>query len=259
MQHPEMPHRPIKQKANLEMEHSQEDAASAELQPQPQPIGRKALAVEITERLRQMILEGQLQPGEKINEKLLTQQFGVSRTPLREAMKVLAADALLELIPNRGAIITKQSTAELAEVFRVLATLEGLAGELAAENAKQSDLDEIEALTRDLRKSYDAGDRPTYFRINQLIHAKILSAAGNETLARMHESIAFRVQRARYQSNLTAERWANAVAEHEAIAQALSARDSERSGCLLKIHLSRKFDSINLQQLDRAGASSGRD
>jgi len=258
MPHPEMLHRP-QEKAKVEMENSSpQDAAREETRPQFQPIGRKALAVEITERLRQMILEGQLQPGEKINEKLLTQQFGVSRTPLREALKVLAADGLLELIPNRGAIIPRQSTAELAEVFRVLATLEGLAGELAAENAAQADLDEIAALTRDLRDSYDAQDRPTYFRINQLIHAKILSAARNETLARMHGSIASRLQRARYQSNLTAERWAAAVEEHEAIAEALLARESERSGRLLKTHLSRKFDSINLQQIDRSGGSPGK-
>lgn len=223
-----------------------QDHASAE----PQPIGRKALAVEISERLRQMILEGQLQPGEKINEKLLTQQFGVSRTPLREALKVLAAEGLLELIPNRGAVITRQSMAELSEVFRVLASLEALAGELAAENAEQAEIDEIHALTMELRTSYREQDRPTYFRINQMIHTKILAAARNDTLSRMHESIAFRVQRARYQANLTAERWANAVAEHEAIAEALRARDAENSGRLLKKHLLRKFTSINFKPQD---------
>ncbi|PIV78295.1 MAG: GntR family transcriptional regulator, partial [Rhodobacteraceae bacterium CG17_big_fil_post_rev_8_21_14_2_50_63_15] len=90
----------------------------------PDPIGRTALAVEITNRLRQMIFEGQLQAGEKINEKLLTEQFGVSRTPLREALKVLANEGLLELIPHRGAVIPRQSPAEMAEVFHVLAALE---------------------------------------------------------------------------------------------------------------------------------------
>src|SRR6056297_2796335 len=115
--------------------------------PAPDPIGRTALAVEITNRLRQMILEGQLEPGEKVNEKRLTEQFGVSRTPLREALKVLANEGLLSLIPHRGAVITRQSEAELAEVFRVLAALEGLAGELAAEQAEDAALQEIAALT----------------------------------------------------------------------------------------------------------------
>ena len=107
------------------------------------PIGRTALAVEIANRLRQMILEGQLQPGEKINEKALTEQFGVSRTPLREALKVLAAEGLLDLIPHRGAVITRQSEAELSEVFCVLAALEGLAGELATMQADAETVQDI--------------------------------------------------------------------------------------------------------------------
>ena len=210
----------------------------------PDPIGRTALAVEITNRLRQMILEGQLQPGEKINEKLLTSQFGVSRTPLREALKVLAAEGLLELIPHRGAVITRQSDAEMAEVFHVLAALEALAGELAAQIATDDDLVRIKDMTAELRRSFKETDRPTYFRINQDIHRAILAACGNETLMKSHELLAYRVQRARYQANLTPERWRAAVEEHEAIADALCARDAETSGTLMKNHLLRKLASI---------------
>jgi len=213
----------------------------------PDPIGRTALAVEITNRLRQMILEGQLQPGEKINEKLLTSQFGVSRTPLREALKVLAAEGLLELIPHRGAVITRQSEAELAEVFQVLAALEALAGELAALNASDAEIARITTMTEELRRSYDETDRPTYFRINQAIHNAILQAAKNESLAKSHELLAYRVQRARYQANLTPERWRAAVEEHEAIANALSTRDSATCAALMKNHLLRKFASISVQ------------
>ncbi len=230
------------------MENSQLEAMTTPVA--HEPINRTALAVEITNRLRQMILEGQLQPGEKINEKLLTRQFGVSRTPLREAMKVLAADGLLDLIPHRGAVITRQSTSEMSEVFRVLAALESLAGELAAEQASDADLRNIAALTADLRQSYQDGDRPRYFSINQAIHQAILTATGNETLIRSHESIAFRVQRARYQANLTSDRWRAAVEEHEAIAAALHARDAQRSGQLMKAHLLRKFAAINMQRQD---------
>ena len=216
----------------------------------PDPIGRTALAVEITNRLRQMILEGQLEPGEKINEKRLTEQFGVSRTPLREALKVLAAEGLLDLIPHRGAVITRQSEAELAEVFRVLATLEGLAGELAAEQAEDAALQEIAALTRDLRRSFEEADRPTYFRINQAIHNAILAAAANDTLLRSHALLAVRVQRARYQANLTPERWRAAVEEHEAITEALCARDAAGSARLMQDHLLRKFASIRARTRD---------
>lgn len=210
----------------------------------PDPIGRTALAVEITNRLRHMILEGQLQPGAKINEKALTEQFAVSRTPLREALKVLAAEGLLDLIPHRGAVITRQSEAELAEVFCVLAVLEGLAGELATTQAGANTVQEIADMTEALRRTYEEADRPTYFRINQAIHKAILAAAGNDTLLRSHELLAFRVQRARYQANLTPERWRAAVEEHEAILEALLARDADRTGRLMKDHLLRKFASI---------------
>jgi DNA-binding GntR family transcriptional regulator len=210
----------------------------------PGPIGRTALAVEISNHLRQMIFEGALEPGEKVREKLLTEQFGVSRTPLREALKVLAAEGLLELIPNRGAVITRQRADELDEVFSVLAVLEGLAGELAAEAASDKELARISKMTRELRQSYEDADRPTYFRINQAIHRAILEAASNDTLTRSHELLAYRAQRARYQANLTAERWRVAVEEHEAIAEALEARDAERSASLMRAHLLNKLASI---------------
>ena len=210
----------------------------------PSPIGRTALAVEISNHLRQMIFEGALEPGEKVREKLLTEQFGVSRTPLREALKVLAAEGLLELIPNRGAVITRQSPDELDEVFGVLAVLEGLAGELAAKAASDEDLARVSDMTRQLRQSFDNADRPEYFRINQAIHRAILEAASNDTLARSHELLAYRAQRARYQANLTPERWRVAVEEHEAIAEALEARDADRCSALMRSHLLNKLASI---------------
>ena len=210
----------------------------------PGPIGRTALAVEISNHLRQMIFEGSLEPGEKVREKLLTEQFGVSRTPLREALKVLAAEGLLELIPNRGAVITRLSEGELDEVFSVLAVLEGLAGELAARTASDGEVARISKMTRELRQSYQDADRPTYFRINQAIHKAILEAASNDTLTRSHELLAYRAQRARYQANLTPERWRVAVEEHEAIAEALEARDAERCAALMRSHLLNKLASI---------------
>ena len=213
----------------------------------PDPIGRTALAVEITNRLRQMILEGVMQPGEKINEKALTTQFGVSRTPLREALKVLAAEGLLDLIPHRGAVITRQSEAEVAEVFQGLAALEGLAGDLAAKVASEADLAQITEMTEQLRRSYAETDRPTYFRINQAIHKAILVASGNDTLVKSHELLAHRVQRARYQANLTPERWRAAVEEHEAIAKALSARDTATASRLMQDHLLHKLTSIRVK------------
>lgn len=209
-----------------------------------QPIGRPALAVEVTDRLRQMILEGALVPGEKIQEKLLTEQFGVSRTPLREALKVLAAEGLLELIPNRGAVISRQTAEELAEIFPVLAALEGLAGEEAARNASDADLAEIAALTVELRRSFDESDRPHYFATNQAIHNRIIAASRNATLGRSHALLAYRAQRARYQANLTPQRWAAAVAEHERIADLLVRREADEAGAQMKQHILNKLKAV---------------
>lgn len=94
-------------------------------------LSRPALAVELTDRLRGLIMEGELKPGEKIPERMLTERYGVSRTPVREAVKVLAAEGLVVLVQNRGAVVSKLTVAELEEIFPVLAALEGVAGELA--------------------------------------------------------------------------------------------------------------------------------
>ncbi|SFA96985.1 DNA-binding transcriptional regulator, GntR family [Poseidonocella pacifica] len=208
------------------------------------PLERKALAVELTDMLREIILEGELSPGEKVPEKALTERFGVSRTPLREAMKVLAAEGLIDLVPNRGAFIASQTEEELSDLFPVLASLEGLAGELAAAAASEAQIAEIRRLTQALRTSHEEADRPTYFAINQAIHAAILEASGNECLRRTHALVAYRIQRARYQANLTQRRWTEAVSEHERIAEALVARDAGGLGQLMKAHMLNKLHSI---------------
>lgn len=207
-------------------------------------MARPALAVQLADVLRDLILEGELKSGEKVREKELTERFGVSRTPLREAMKILASEGLIDLIPNRGAVVSAHSADELADAFPVLAALEGLAGRMAAEQATDSEIANILSLTRDLRATLERGDRPQYFRINQEIHTAILAACRNETLSRTHATIASRVHRARYQANLTRTRWENALAEHEEIAEALGQRDAERTGALLQAHMMAKLASI---------------
>lgn len=208
------------------------------------PLARPALAVELTDRLRRMIMEGELTPGEKVPERLLTERFGVSRTPIREAIKVLAHEGFVTLLPNRGAVVASQSLSELAELFPLVAVLEGLAGELAATRATDAEIAAIGADTVRLRAAYENQDRPAYFAINQAIHSAILSAARSPTLVQHHSILARRVYRARYQANLTPERWLAATAEHEAIAAALEARAGEHLGRLLREHLTHKLQAL---------------
>ena len=208
------------------------------------PLARPALAVELTDRLRRMIMEGELMPGEKIPERLLTERFGVSRTPIREAIKVLAHEGFVTLLPNRGAVVAAQSLAELAELFPLVAVLEGLAGELAATRATDAEIAAIDEETIRLRVAYEDRDRPAYFEINQAIHTAILAAARNPTLVQHHAMLARRVYRARYQANLTPERWLAATTEHEAIAAALRERAGEQLRHLLRQHLTHKLQAL---------------
>ena len=205
---------------------------------------RPLLAVELTDRIRSMIMEGELAAGEKVPEKALTLRFGVSRTPVREALKVLAAEGYVRLIPNRGAVVSELTLAELEEVFPVVAALEGAAGELAALHAAAEEVVAIRRLNDAMHAAFEAGDRPLYFDLNQQIHHAILAAARNPTLERQHRLVAQRVRRARYQANLTGERWREALREHDVIIEALEARDAARLGRAMKTHLEHKLDSL---------------
>ncbi|SME92234.1 transcriptional regulator, GntR family [Tistlia consotensis] len=208
------------------------------------PLTRPALAVELTDLIRGLILEGELRPGEKVPEKALTLRFGVSRTPVREALKVLAAEGYVRLVPNRGAVVAEPTLAELEEVFPVIAALEGAAGELAAERAGDAEIAEVRRLNDAMHAAYRSGDRPRYFELNQQIHAAILAAARNPTLRQQHKLVADRVRWARYQANLAAARWQAALDEHDAIIAALEAREGERLGRLMKSHLEHKLEAL---------------
>lgn len=175
--------------------------------------------------------------------------------PLRESIKVLAAEGLIELIPNRGAVVSRQSAEELAEGFRVLATLDRLVGELAAALATYAEIAAIERMTLDLRRTVERGDRAAFFALNQSIHAALLRAARNDTLAPTHASVASRVHRARYQANLKVDRWHRAIHEHDCILCALLARDASCLGALLHDHMMATLNSV-LAARKRAPASS---
>ena len=205
---------------------------------------RPALAVELAARLRQMIVDGDLEPGGKVPEKALTERFGVSRTPLREALKVLAAEGYIQLIPNRGSVVSRLTIADLEEAFPIIAALEGAAGELACHNASDEEIAAIRTTNDAMHAAFETGDMPAYFDLNQQIHGAILAAARNPMLLGHHRKVAQLVQRARYQANQTPQRWQEAVGEHDAIIEALEARDGERLGRLMKAHLEHKLAAL---------------
>lgn len=208
------------------------------------PLARPSLHDELVTRLRQAVVEGVLEPGAKIPERELCESLGVSRTPLREALKVLANEGLVVLEPNRGARISQITMEEMEAAFPVIAVLEGLAGELACASATDEEIAVISARHEDMFRYFDAGDRPNYFKANRDIHGALLAAARNPVLERHYAMLSSRVERARLLANVSDTRWSEAVEEHRHIVKALEQRDGERLSALLKAHLNNKFAAL---------------
>jgi len=207
-------------------------------------IERRPLHEEVIDQLRDRIVQGELSPGARLNERVLCEQLGISRTPLREAIKMLATEGLVELLPNRGAIVTPLKAANIADTLCVMGALESLAGELACANASESDIGEIRALHYEMLAHHARGDLAGYFRYNQRIHLQIIEASGNPVLANTYRQLNANVRRARYIANLSQERWDAAVREHEDILAALAARDAVKLKRLLAEHLAHKVASV---------------
>ncbi len=197
---------------------------------------------DILSRLRDFIVEGNLPEGGRVPERELCEMFGISRTPLREALKVLAAEGLLELLPNRGARVRALSEQDLAELFDVMGGLEALAGRLACEKITEEEIAEVERLHHEMYSFYLRRDLHGYFQCNQLIHQKIVAAAGNATLSATYASFAGRIRRVRYSANLARkrDRWGEAMREHEAILDALRRRAGQELSDILFLHLRNK-------------------
>ena len=209
-----------------------------------EPLVRPSLHIELLDRLRALIVDGTLLPGTKIPERELCERYGVSRTPMREALKVLAVDGLVWLEPNRGAWVSKITLEDLEEVFPVMGALEALSGELACARISDEEITAIRTTHNEMIAHYKARDLAQYFQSNQAIHEAILSAARNSELTTMYRSLAARVRRARYLANMTDERWAKAVEEHEQILDALAKRQGDALGQILRQHLASKFETV---------------
>ncbi len=218
-----------------------DDTASRAFAP-GQPREELSLHDEILSRLRDHIVEGNIPDGGRVPERQLCEMLGISRTPLREALKVLAAEGLVELLPNRGARVRALSEQDLSELFDVMGGLEGLAGRLACEHITDAEIAEIERLHYEMYGFYLHRDMHGYFHVNQLIHERIVTASRNETLKGIYANIAGRIRRVRYSANFARkrERWGEAMREHEMILEALRRRAGNELSDILFNHLRNK-------------------
>jgi len=226
-----------------------EQAASAEsvlvAQPGVAPAARDGLMhADVAARLRAMILTGELPAGARLNERVLCESLQVSRTPLREAFRVLAAERLICVHPNRGASVVALSEQDIRDLFEVMIGLEALSGELAAARASDAQIDEIRARHFEMLAAHARRDLPTYYRINHDIHEAINRAAGNPALAETYDAINIRIQHLRFRSNFNQAKWDAAVAEHTEMIEALARRDAKRLRQVLETHLINKRDTV---------------
>ena len=207
-------------------------------------LNRLKLSEQIVIQLRDMIIQNQLAPGDRIRERDICKKLNVSRTPLREALQKLASEGLIDLVPNCGAVITQPTADEIVDMLQVLGALESFAGERACETISQDEINEIKALQYEMLAAFSRGDRLKYFKLNQRIHLAIVKAARSETLLSMHARLNARLYRIRYQSNLRNELWGSAVEEHNEIMTALEKRDAEKTSKLLRQHLKNTWKKV---------------
>jgi DNA-binding GntR family transcriptional regulator len=220
-------------------------------------IHRQSLHAQAVDRLRDMIVEGELASGSRIVEAALCEALDISRTPLREALKVLAAEGLIELLPHRGARVTVVTAAEAGDLFEVIASLEGLAAELATSRMTAADLERLEALHLRMEQHHAARRRHDYFQLNHETHRLIVALSGNAVLAVTHERLLVRARRARYLAILSQERWDEAMREHHEIMVVFRARDSARAGALWRRHVQRTGEVVK-RTLNPARGDGGR-
>lgn len=201
------------------------------------PIQQRTLHDEVAMRIRDMIVEGRLDPGSRINEVQLGKSLGVSRTPLREALKTLASEGLVDLVRNKGAIIRKFALVETIDMMRALGAIEQTCARMACEIASDQEIAHFRATHDEMVADYEARNRLAYFKLNQQLHQLLVDMSHNETLARFHRTVQERLRRVRFIGNDKPKIWTEAVRQHTEITAALEARDKERLHLVLERHL----------------------
>ena len=215
----------------------------------------------VVDRLRDMVLDGDLAVGDRLHDANLAQLLGVSRTPIREAIKLLASEGVVDLLPGRGARVAAYSLDGLIALVEVIAGLERHACELAAERMTSRDFKRVQRLHAEMAAFHCENRRNEYSRLNHEIHVGLVALAGNETLAATHAGLIIRARRGRHSALESKERWIEAMAEHQMLMTALADRDGRRAGEIMFQHdlhtrdVLRKQRAVDPEQPTGSGGS----
>lgn len=201
----------------------------------------KALYEQVAEQLRQRIFQRELEPGSWIDELKIAEQMGISRTPLREAIKVLAAEGLVTMKVRRGAYVTEMSDKDLRDVYHLLALLESDAAAVVAERATVQQLQALQTLHEELERSVH--DRDQFFAVNERFHMQLLALADNRWRDQLVADLRKVMKLNRHNSLLKQGRIAESLQEHRTIMQALHARQPETARQALQAHFAHGLEA----------------
>ena len=201
----------------------------------------RALYEEVAELLRQRIFRRELEPGAWIDELTISAEYGISRTPLREAIKVLAAEGLVTMKMRRGAYVTEVNEKDLTDVYHLLSLLESDAAGVVAVQGTDADLEELQALQKELEES--VANRARFFEINEKFHMRLLAIANNRWRDQMVADLRKVMKLNRHNSLLKTGRIAESLAEHQAIMDALAARDAVRTQLRMREHFANGLEA----------------
>jgi len=212
-------------------------------------IQKKILHEEIAATLREMIMSGELKEGDKIKEDELCDIMGISKTPLREALRVLSAEGLIRLVPNRGAYVSTPTFEEITEMFDVMSVLEGVCARATAVNMTDSDFLSLEKLHKKLEKNFKRRNQKEYIRYNNAYHLFLQELAGNRTLNQILNGLRQKILLYRFQSLNLPERFEQSIVEHRDLLEAFRRRDPEKAEELMRYHL--KMQCRAMEKLTR--------
>jgi len=204
----------------------------------------KPLRELVFEALREAILKGVLKPGERLMEIQLAEEMGVSRTPVREAIRKLELEGLVAMVPRKGAYVASLSMKDIIEVFEIRSALEGLAAELAAERITDGELEELERYLVRITESIEAGDLSLVVAVDTDFHSQLYKASRNERLAQIINNLREQIQRFRTTSLSLPGRMQAALEEHKKIVDAISSRDGTLARRLAEEHIENAENSF---------------
>jgi DNA-binding GntR family transcriptional regulator len=209
-----------------------------------QKIRAKTLHQEVAEQIREMIRKGTLVRGQKIDEKVLCEAMGVSRTPVRESLRILHSEGLIDLIPHKGAYVSQPRIEEIKDMFEVMSVLEGMCARVATQKMKEKDFRKIEALHKKLEWHYQNRNHEAYLDVNNDLHVCIQQLAGNKALLEVINALRGKISLYRHRQLYHKDRFDRSMQEHRDVLEAFRKRNSDVAESIMKNHLIKQCEAL---------------